>query len=326
MGNEYILKKTDLDEKWDKFVQLSANGTAFSYSEYLKNINANTTVYYCLKSEEARAAVAIVESKDKKDSVLHDFVIYNGIMFAPLANKQNNSQVLSEYFKIATFIAGELAKIYKTVNISLHHSITDIRPFLWFNYGTAQPKYEPTIMYTSRVHIGDFNKDLKNEDITLFLNASSSRRQEIRYAVKKGVITKKEFEADYFVDFYDKTMKRQNIEVENNVLDEMKTLITGLFEVGLGEMFVSYTAKGDVGSMAFFCFDNKRAYYLFGANDPDLRDSHTGTAVLWDSFQYLSQDGIKEVDLEGVNSPKRGWFKLSFGGTLETYFKLCLKQ
>jgi hypothetical protein len=38
----------------------------------------------------------------------------------------------------------------------------------------------------------------------------------------------------------------------------------------------------------------------------------------------LAQDGKKEVDLEGVNSPHRGWFKLSFGGTLESYWQVKL--
>ena len=62
-------------------------------------------------------------------------------------------------------------------------------------------------------------------------------------------------------------------------------------------MFGSFTADKELGSMAFFGIDNKRAYYLFGANDPELRDTHTGTAVLWDAFKILNQSGIKEVDI-----------------------------
>ena len=51
---------------------------------------------------------------------------------------------------------------------------------------------------------------------------------------------------------------------------------------------------------------------MFGASDPALRNSPTGTAVLWDAFSELAKVGVKKIDLEGVNSPKRGWFKLSF--------------
>ena len=83
-----------------------------------------------------------------------------------------------------------------------------------------------------------------------------------------------------------------------------------------------YTSNGDLGSMAFFAIDHIRAYYLFGANDPGIRDQHTGTAVIWDAFRFLNATGVKEVDLEVVNSPNRGWFKLSFGGELVPYYNL----
>ncbi|NTW98733.1 MAG: GNAT family N-acetyltransferase, partial [Geobacteraceae bacterium] len=61
---------------------------------------------------------------------------------------------------------------------------------------------------------------------------------------------------------------------------------------------------------------------LFGASDPAQRDTPTGTAVLWDAFFHFAVMGLTEVDLEGVNSPKRGWFKLSFGGDLKPYFQV----
>jgi lipid II:glycine glycyltransferase (peptidoglycan interpeptide bridge formation enzyme) len=87
-------------------------------------------------------------------------------------------------------------------------------------------------------------------------------------------------------------------------------------------MFVSRTREGSLGSIAVYTFDNKRAYYLFGANDPALRKTPVGTAVLWDAFHALAGKGITQLDLEGVNSPRRGWFKLSFGGDLRPYYQV----
>ena len=78
--------------------------------------------------------------------------------------------------------------------------------------------------------------------------------------------------------------------------------------------------------MAFFGWDNKRAYYIFGANDPAKRNGHTGTNVLWEAFYDLSKMGINEVDLEGINSPKRGWFKLSFGGNIRPYYEISFTK
>ena len=118
------------------------------------------------------------------------------------------------------------------------------------------------------------------------------------------------------------TLERQGLTVEDNNLDQMALLVTGLINAGVARMFVSRTREGTPGSIAVYVFDNKRAYYLFGANDPALRDTPVGTAVLWDAFHALAGEGITQVDLEGVNSPSRGWFKLSLGGTLVPYFKL----
>jgi len=91
------------------------------------------------------------------------------------------------------------------------------------------------------------------------------------------------------------------------------------------KLYASYDEKNELGSMAFFAWDNKRAYYIFGASDPDKRNGHSGTNVLWEAFYDLSKMGINEVDLEGINSPQRGWFKLSFGGDIRPYYEIKLK-
>ena len=100
----------------------------------------------------------------------------------------------------------------------------------------------------------------------------------------------------------------------------MKELLHTLLSNKSGVMIQSSDAEGRVGSMAIFLLDQRRAYYLFGANDPKMRSQHTGTAVLWDSFYLLADLGFLEVDLEGINSPNRGWFKLSFGGSCVPYY------
>lgn len=68
--------------------------------------------------------------------------------------------------------------------------------------------------------------------------------------------------------------------------------------------------------------DGRRAYYLFGAGDPACCNTPCGRAVLWDGFRALARAGHSQVDLEGVNSPRRGWFQLSFGAELVPYYQL----
>ena len=121
------------------------------------------------------------------------------------------------------------------------------------------------------------------------------------------------------------TMNRQNINIEDYLLEEINTIIEELFSANLGRMFISHS-DGEPGSIVFMGLDHRRGYFLFGANNPNLRNQHTGSAVLWDAFKFLNSLGIEEIDLEGVNSPQRGWFKLSFGGTITPYYHLSYKK
>ena len=122
MGAPYRIEKTTADERWDGFVQSSSNGTIFSHSRYLNSLEAKHSVYYCFKKNEIRAAVALMENSDGTSALLHDFVIYNGVMFAPAAKTQNRYQVQSEHFKILTFLSETLAEMYTNVSFSLDPS------------------------------------------------------------------------------------------------------------------------------------------------------------------------------------------------------------
>jgi len=322
MTTDFRLEKSSLGDAWDRLVTGSANGTLFHLSEYLRALNGHIAVYHCLNNREVRGGLVVAESADGRNAILHDFLIYGGAFFQPPTANQGVSAYRSEVFSITQTIAEHLPCFYSNIQLALHPSVIDIRPFLWVNYGTERPKYIPDVRYTSHVRIEEFATAERLEDLQLYKEASYSRRQEIRYGKKRGVQTITSEDSSLFVEFYRKTMERQNIQVSGETLQEMRLLIDSLLKIGQGRLFVSLTPGGDPGSMAFFAWDRHRAYYLFGANDPLLRDHHTGTAVLWDAFRFLSLLGIREVDLEGVNSPRRGWFKLSFGGSLEPYYQL----
>jgi len=75
--------------------------------------------------------------------------------------------------------------------------------------------------------------------------------------------------------------------------------------------------------MAFFVTDSDCAYYLFGANDPDLRYANASSKLLIENIAIFAAQGLKRFDFVGVNSPQRGDFKLSFNAELvPEYFYL----
>ena len=61
---------------------------------------------------------------------------------------------------------------------------------------------------------------------------------------------------------------------------------------------MNQTADTLSGSIAVYVIDQLKAYYMFGASDPALRNSPTGTAVLWDAFSELAKVGVKKLILK----------------------------
>lgn len=322
MAKKYKLERVVADLAWDAFVASSEAGTVFSTSAYLTHTGCRLGLYHCYNANELRAAVAVLESRDGVNVIMDDFVIYGGIFFGSPMTGQNQSQRISEQFDLATFIVGALSSLYQNISFALAPSISDIRPFLWHNYGGGYGRYSVDVRYTSYLEIADHKSGERLENMINFTNASVARRQQIRYAIREGVITEPSENVGVFIDFYRMTMLRQGETVSAERISRMAELVSGLLKVGIARMYVSCTKEGDPGSMAIFTFDNKRAYYLFGANDPAHRNTPVGTAVLWDAFHLLSREGINQIDLEGVNSPRRGWFKLSFGGSLIPYYEV----
>ena len=134
--------------------------------------------------------------------------------------------------------------------------------------------------------------------------------------------TEERYDPVAFGKLHERTFARQG-KIPAPAIGEITVVMDNLHAAGRLRMFISSTAEDIPGSIAVFGTDSRRAYYLYGANEPDLRHSHTGTMVLWHGFAALSRD-VREVDLEGVNSLARGYFKLSFGGSLTPYFGVSI--
>ena len=313
---------TKLDAKWDNYVRESKTSTPFLLSTYVVALDGNFRAYYCLKGNEIIAGLLIAVDDSGCNVVGHELMVHDGLFYVNFS-ALNQSQTLSEEHKISQFIAEFLAGNYKSITLSFSPKIVDIRAFQWVNYHNNLPKYSESIRYTSYVNIAEFaDESIDFKDYKLYKNASVSRRQEIRYGYAKNVVVEYTDSIEEFLYLYEKTFERQNIILQQNLLPQMKVLLSNLHASGDIKIYTAKNENGNVGSIAIFLLLNDTAYYLFGANDYSLRAEHTGTAVLWRAFKFLSKLGVTTIDLEGVNSPERGWFKLSFGGAIVPYFNV----
>jgi hypothetical protein len=321
-----LLRAEDV-AKWDELVEASAEGTLFITDVFLKALGIKYCNYFVLKGSQVCAGVSFCVSDTVGDAMLlPDLLIYNGIIFQPPAPGQNPESVLSDQFEITEFIITEMAKTYKQIQWALVPQLKDLRPFLWFNYHcTDAERFALALRYTSYLDLSSIGEG-EETGWPLFKNLSYSRRQEVRYARRDGVRAQLSADVGVLTDLYVQTMNHQNIAVEQKTIASMQAVMRALMAQKKGFLFIVPNCAGLIVSAAFFACDRKRAYYLWGANHLTDRTRYSGTIVLWDAFIHLHGQGLQAIDLEGVNSPYRGWFKLSFGGSLCPYYRVTLRQ
>lgn len=318
--SKYRLVRAEPDAHWNALVDASPQGTIFSSSAFLLGTGRRLGLWYCLKGQERVGGFALIESDDGENAILAPHVIHCGPIYAPPPPKQNRSQILSEEFRILSASLRDLTGTYAHLAFASSPDVEDLRPVLWHNYGTAGPKFDMALRYTSRLDLSAHDHPVETHPV--YLACNKSRRQEIRYGLAAGVLVEEGGAMQTFLDYYRLTFERQGMAVDEAELCFLSNLLVQLSAAGLLRVFMARTSDGTVGSVAIFGIDRKRAYYLYGANNPDLRDSQCGTMLLFEAFRRLGVDGLAQVDLEGINSPKRGYFKLSFGGSLTPYFQV----
>ena len=320
----YVLEPATTGAEWDAFVEASPHGTVYALSAFLDHLDKPAQLFYCLDFGNRKAAVVLQVDDNGETPAGDSQMIYSGVMCAGAHVKRNPSDAFGilEYFRATEFVVTELAKRYPAFAMQLAPSFVDIRPFLWYNYGTAGPRFAVDVRYTSYLDISD----CAAEDSRAFEQMRRDRRRDVRNAQRHGITTIEEFDPELCVELHRRTMQRQQLDISAAAASEMVALMRALHAQDRGRMFVSRTADGTPASALFFGLDSKRAYAMFGGSDPAARSLPTFVAVLWDGCRALSNAGVRELDLEGVNSPRRGWFKLSFGGSILPYYAVSLDQ
>ena len=313
----YDIKNINDKDKWNELVSNSENNNIFLKSYYLDCLKDNVD-YFIIKKKSEVISGFVVISDNNKNIVENLFSIYSGIFFLKNVSMKS-SAYNSQTFQILEHYQMFLNNNYKNINISLTPEVNDIRPFQWYNYLSSKEKrYSIDIRYTSYLKLKNF--DIKDEfKSDLLQNLSDTRKQNIKYGYKNNLEFSKG-DKKTFMNLYLKSIDRQNINVDNSQLLEMENIISVLEKKNKLEI-ISSKLKDKIEYNVVVCWDDHKGYYLFGTGEEKI-ERYSASATLWEAIKFLRAKDVDTLDLEGINSPTRGSFKTSFGGSIVPYYIL----
>jgi hypothetical protein len=308
---------TNLDE-WDDFVKQSPQGTIFSNSKLIRAVSEYCNYYFVKKGGEIIGAVNIILGEDERPLIEHPFMQYvNSIMFKKYDGLSIH-KVITEKFNTVNIMLNELNNLYRNIHHINTPLFNDIRPFLWYNYHEIKKnKYINEIRYTAIVNIDRIPREEYIRSIRY------NRRRDFQ---KAGPYEIEEIEdISTLNQLHELTFARQGIErssLEKNIL---MNITASALKYGYGRLSQCKVAE-EPASACLFLYDDKRSYYLFGANDPSFRNYGTGTKLLIDNILRTSELNLSEVDLVGANSPNRSDHKISYNADLKVYYSSTISH
>jgi len=316
----FMLSIANDDSEWDALVNTSPQGSIFLNSSYLRSLGVPFNRFLVRRPHgEVLGGFAVME--DEKMHAMHDapfpFAPYQGIMFSSIVVSQPTHKRVVTEFRLTEFIIHGLIERYGDFKMALSPSFNDLRPFLWHNFHKPEaPHFIIRNRYTAILDLSGWEKE------NYLRSIRAVRRQEFK---KSSAEIIESTDIEQFISLYTKTFGRQGIAVSDVKLALIRRISNSALSNGYGRLSMASTEHG-VASMALFVYDNRCAYYLFGANDPELRYTWGSIKLMVDNIGAMAKRGLTQLDFIGVNSPNRGDFKLSFNPELTPYHEVTLES
>jgi hypothetical protein len=186
-----------------------------------------------------------------------------------------------------------------------HPSLGNWLPFYW--RGFAQ---------TSKVtYLLD---DLTNPE-RIWHDMRENLRREIRKAEKRGVVVLP-CESDVVIAAMRKTYARQGLQPTDDT-NLLRRLYAAAQAANAGQCFAAQGADGNVNAAAVLVWDQRRAYYLAGGGDPELRTSGATSLLMWHMIQFAAARSAA-FDFEGSHVEPIERFFRAFGARQMCYHQI----
>lgn len=292
---------------WDKFVEESKQGTLFSTSLWMEILNkypdGKAKIIGIFSSNQLVSGILLYE---RKKAFLKIMAYPPLTPFTPIVFKEAStsrfSKIESSQKKIIQLITDYLSRNYSYIALQLEPSIKDTRPFLWLRWKTS-------VHYTYEIDLSNINELWKEID--------KDAKYEIDKAKNSHIEIKEGNDIDKFLILYEKTFTKQNTKPPLNA-DFIKEMFRILKNKNKCKLYYASTSQNEVLSGALIVWDNKKAYYLLAASEPNIKLG-ANYLLLWRIIEDISKK-FSYMDLVGANIPNIIKFKREFATNLVHYF------
>jgi len=299
--------------EWDSFAASSPQGNVFCYTPFLDGLGEDYELLLVKEGAVIQAGALVLKHNGQP---INPPRTYHGILFSVSVSSMPYHKRLKWILEVTDFLLAEMEQRYDNISFSIHYGVEDIRSFQWFHY------HEPGL--------GQFKVDLRYtglidskacEGFENYINSiRKTRRYEYRKALNDGLTVELSESINELDRLHCLTFERQGIEQNNKEAQALRNIAASALSKGFGELLLCKDIHGNVASATLYLYDKKCGYYLFGANDPDFRNTGSGTFLMLENIKKCYEKGIYRVDVCGINSPNRGDFKTSFNAAPIPYF------
>ena len=161
-------------------------------------------------------------------------------------------------------------------------------------------------------------KDTSDLD-SVWQGMSSSYRKNVKKG-RRNLASVGELDRERFWIEHAKVFERQNLPVPFS-----RTMWTRLFDAAYaaqsGRALCAVTGDGQVASVLFLVWDERRMYHLLGGTMPGFSGLETYNALTWTGIELAHEKGLA-YDFEGSMIERIAKSFREFGGTPELYFRI----
>jgi CelD/BcsL family acetyltransferase involved in cellulose biosynthesis len=286
---------------WDSLLETSAQGSVFCRSWWLRAVGGEVRVlgYF----EHGRLVAGIPLYFERRFGIrfcctpklTHTW----GVVMQPPAGKR--ASAASREMEILRVFAERLAK-ERTFVQAFHPSVQNWLPFYWNHFRQT----------SGSSYVLDNLRDSEQ----IWNGMKGNIRREIRKAEKRGIRVSP-CDASEALATIIKTFDRQRLKLPFG-----REYFRGLFQAAkqneAGECFAAKDSQGRIHAAAFLVWDTKRAYYLAGGGDPNLRTSGATSLLMWHLIQFSAARSAV-FDFEGSDLGSVERLFRSFGARQEPY-------